>query len=160
MGVGVLGAVLWVVLAEPAEWQVIGGRIVMTEFASLGEFPVLLWFAAIGAGLSFVFGLVGQVVARGDWSRAVFFAAGSILASLIAWRLGVVLGPVDPREAAAGLAEGATVPDQLALNSIAPFLAWPIGALAGALAGTAFDRESQDDLAMAATTAPVIETKS
>jgi len=161
--VGAAGGALWAWLAEPANWQVVGGRIVMTEFSSLDEFPVLLWFVAIGLVLSFGYALVGQFVLKADWARAAWLVVGAVVASLIAWRLGIVLGPDDPRGVAATLTEGDTVPDQLSLNSIVPFIAWPIGALAGILLASSFERDSEtgsQNFAIGATTASVNDAKS
>lgn len=159
--VGVVGAALWVWWAEPAHWQVLQGRMVMTEYDSRAVFPIMLRFAAIGAGMSLALGVVGHVLLRVDWLDTVLLAAGAVVASLVAWRLGVLLGPPDPTTLS-GLKEGDVIEDQLAIGSVVPFFAWPIGALAGVLIASLFDRDrsDQDGRAISATVASVDEIRS
>ena len=163
--VGVLGAALWAWWAEPAHWQVLQGRIVMTEYDSRAVFPVMLRFGVVGVALSLLLGLVGQLLLRVDWSDAVLIASGAVVASLVAWRLGIILGPPDPTTVS-GLKEGDIIEERLAVGSVVPFLAWPIGALLGVLVAGLFDRDRPDQprpdqgRAMGATTAWVDDTRS
>lgn len=159
--IGALGAVLWAWWAEPAHWQVAQGRIVMTEYDSRAVFPIMLRFGVVGVGVSLVLGVVGQLLLRVDWSDAVLIAAGAVVASLVAWRLGIILGPPDPATLS-GLQEGDVIEERLAVGSVVPFFSWPVGALAGVLvASLLFDRDRSDQhRAMDATTAWVDEIRS
>ena len=54
---------------------------------------------------------------------------------MIAWRVGVLLGPPDPTSVK-GLTVGDHVPAELAVDGIAPFLVWPIFGLVGLIGAT------------------------
>ena len=65
-------------------------------------------------------------------------------ASLVAWRVGVELGPPPP-ESVVGVEVGQKVPAQLAVDGLVPFLVWPIFGLAGVIAATwAGDRTEKE----------------
>lgn len=95
---------------------------------------------AIGADGTFVllalgFGLVSGVVAflcrrAGSTGAAVGLAVGALLGSVVAWRIGVWLGPpTDVVAAAKAAGTGKTFGSPLELRSKAALLAWPIGAV-------------------------------
>ncbi len=54
---------------------------------------------------------------------------------MIAWRLGVRLGPPDP-SSVKGASVGDHVPAKLAIDGMAPFLVWPIFGLVGLIVAT------------------------
>lgn len=157
---GVVGAVAWAQLAEPAHWQVSDGHLIMTEEAAAAEFGVLVWFVVIGATLSFVLGFLGQLALRSEWSGVVAMALAAVAGGLLAWRLGIAFGPPDPRSVV-DARQGDLVPDQLGLGSPVPFFAWPLGALLGVLIATWFERDPDaQDRATDATTAWTDEIRS
>ena len=43
---GVVGGLVWVWLAEPAEWEVTARGIILTEEAAQGQFRVIVTFVA------------------------------------------------------------------------------------------------------------------
>ncbi|MDI3402987.1 hypothetical protein [Streptomyces cavernicola] len=103
---------------------------------------------AIGADGTFIllalgFGLVSGAAVflwrrRGGIPLVVGLALGGLLASVVAWRLGLLLGPGDDvvaraKEAGPGVAFDAP----LKLNAIGALLAWPIAGLAVHLGLTA-----------------------
>ncbi|MDI3389742.1 hypothetical protein QIS99_26655 [Streptomyces sp. B-S-A8] len=103
---------------------------------------------AIGADGTFIlfalgFGLVSAVAVflwrrRGGLPLVVGLALGALLASVVAWRLGLLIGPGDDvvaraKEAGPGVAFDAP----LKLSSLGALLAWPIAALAVHLGLTA-----------------------
>ncbi len=144
VALGALGAVAWAQLAQPSPWQVLSGRLVLTEEAARGDFRVALLFAAIGLVGGLVLGVVGQLSLRASIVGVALVAVASVLASVVAWRLGIVLGPPDP-SSVAGLTDGDEVPSRLAVGSVVPFFAWPIGALVGVLLGTWVEPGSASD---------------
>ncbi|MDQ8701536.1 hypothetical protein RCO28_03390 [Streptomyces sp. LHD-70] len=103
---------------------------------------------AIGADGTFIllalgFGLVSGIVVfllrrRGGVPLVVGLALGGLLASVVAWRLGLLLGPGDDVVARAKeVGPGVAFDAPLELNSLGSLLAWPIAALAVHLGLTA-----------------------
>jgi hypothetical protein len=136
---GVAAALLWSRLAEPAAWTVAERGLQMGQSAAGDEFGVPLAFAVIGLGGGLVLGFLIGVIARPvRWSLVVVAMAAAGVATLIAWQLGIVLGPPDP-SGVTGLAVGDTVPDRLAVTVPAAFLAWPVATVAGLLPGVALN---------------------
>ncbi|MET7613231.1 AAA family ATPase [Streptomyces seoulensis] len=85
--------------------------------------------------LGLAFGLVSAVVVfllrrRGGVPLVVGLGVGGLLASLLAWRLGVWLGPTsDVIAHAKAVGAGVTFPAPLRLGAKGALLAWPLGAL-------------------------------
>ena len=138
--IGAVGGLVWLWLAEPAEWEVTARGIILTEEAATGQFGVLVTFVIVGAVASFAWGVVaGHVLRELGWVLVPVFAVVSGLAALIAWRVGVALGPVHPRDVA-DPALGDRLPAPLEIDAVAPFLVWPMFALAGLLLAALLDR--------------------
>ncbi len=133
---GVASGLAWLWIAQPAEWEAREGGIVLTEAAARGQFSVIVVFVVIGLVVSLVGGwaLVQWLPDLGGWV-APLVAVLTTLAALIAWRVGVELGPPPP-DTVTGAAIGDRIPSELVIDSIAPFLVWPIFGLAGVMAAT------------------------
>lgn len=130
---GVAGGLAWWQLAEPGQWQMRDVGIALTEEASRGQFQVVVVFTLVGVIAALAWAVVLSLLAReAGWPLVVLLIIGAVLASLVAWQVGSTLGPPPP-ETVAGLEDGDTVPDELMVDSVAPFLAWPIAALVGVL---------------------------
>ena len=143
---GAVGGLLWLWLAEPAEWEVTQRGIILTEDAARGQFEVVVAFVGIGAVLCLVWGLVaGRSLHDVGWPLVPLFVVAASVAALIAWRIGVALGPADPRETVHP-ALGDRLPAQLEIDAFAPFLAWPIFAVLGLLLAAWLDRSDESDL--------------
>ncbi|MGJ9423230.1 hypothetical protein [Aeromicrobium sp. CF3.5] len=158
---GIVSGVVWAQLADPARWEVRETGIVLTEDASRGQFSVIVVFTLIGVIAALLWAAAMTLLARhGGWLLVASVAVGSTLAGVVAWQVGMLLGPPPP-ESVTGLALGDRVPDELRVDGIAPFLVWPIAALVGVLLGTwgqtGLD-EDQDETEAA--TAPVVDTRS
>lgn len=130
-----LAGVAWASWAEPGTWQVTEQGVVLTQEASQGQFGVEVLFVAIGVGLCVLWGLVVGVLGRAlGWAIVPVCAAGAALASVVAWQVGVSLGPPDP-QTVEGLSLGDSFADQLAVSSFSSFAAWPVAALGGLVVG-------------------------
>lgn len=130
-----LAGVAWSSWAEPARWQVTEQGVVLTQEASQGQFGVEVLFIGIGVGVCLAWGLTVGVLGRSlGWAVVLLTAGAAALASLLAWQVGVSLGPPDP-QTVQGLSLGDSFPDQLAVSSLSSFLAWPVAALGGLVAG-------------------------
>lgn len=134
--VGVAAGLVWVWLAQPAQWEAREGRLVLTEAAARGQFSVVVVFVLIGVIASVVGGwLVVRLVPDLGWFAVPVVLVLSSLAALVAWRVGVALGPPDPGSVA-GVTDGDRVPSRLMIDSVAPFVVWPIFGLAGVIGAT------------------------
>ena len=142
---GVVGGLVWVWLARPAEWVGRDGGIVLTEAASRGQFSVIVVFVGVGAAMSFASGwLTTRIVPDLGWLTVPVVAVLVTLAGLVAWRVGVELGPPAPGTVA-GVGVGDKVPSQLAVDGIAPFLVWPIFGVLGVVLATWVGDHRADD---------------
>ncbi|MCW2769102.1 MAG: hypothetical protein JWR27_535 [Aeromicrobium sp.] len=139
---GIAAGFVWLWLANPAEWEARAEGIVLTEAAARGEFAVIVVFVLIGAVTSLAWAW-GATVVLGDigWVITPIVVVLSVVASILAWRVGVELGPPDPGSVS-GVKVGDTIPARLAIDGVAPFLVWPIFALVGVVLGTMGQRES------------------
>jgi hypothetical protein len=96
----------------------------------------------LGAAAGLLCGTIAFVLFRGRTrTLPVGLAAGGILASLVAWRLGRALGP-GPIDSHRGAPNGSTFDGPLDLRADGVLLSWPIAALLAVLVLTViFDRE-------------------
>ncbi len=129
-----LGAVwAWLAPRVPLVGDVVDGNWVVYLKDSEGE-------QAVGVDgtftlLAVAFGVVSALVVfllrrRGGVPLVVGLAVGGLLASLLAWRLGIWLGPTDDVIAhAKDVGQGATFSAPLKLSARGALLAWPLAGL-------------------------------
>ncbi|MBZ4318884.1 ABC transporter permease [Streptomyces huiliensis] len=136
---GVLFGLLWVWLA-PHVPLVSDGRAVFLKnsegeqaIGADGTFALLgLGFGVVAAAVVFLFRRAGGIAV------VAALAAGALLASVIAWRLGVWLGPAsDVAAHARAVGKGVVFDAPLRLGAKGMLLAFPIAAMAVHLALTA-----------------------
>ncbi|WP_375003154.1 hypothetical protein [Aeromicrobium sp. CTD01-1L150] len=125
----------WELLAEPPRWEVTEEGAVLTQQAAQTQFRVELLFIGVGVVLCGVWAAV-----LGGWCRVVgwwlapLVALSAAAAAVVAWQVGVRLGPPDP-SGVTGLAVGETFPDAMQTPSLAAFLLWSVAALGGLVLG-------------------------
>ncbi|MFE9054756.1 AAA family ATPase [Streptomyces mutabilis] len=132
---GLLLGVLWWKLAPsvPLVGEVVGDRWLVYLKESEGE-------QSVGVDgtftlLALAFGALSAVVVfllrrRGGVPLVVALGAGGLLGSLLAWRVGIWLGPAqDVIAHAKEVGKGVTFSAPLKLGAKGALLAWPIGAL-------------------------------
>jgi hypothetical protein len=134
--VGIVAGLLWVALTDRWYWTVTNGRLTMGEAAAIGQFRAVAMFVAIGVGVCAVWGAMVGATSRASWRLVPFLIAGALVAAVVAWQVGLLVGPQDPSSHAERLSEGDKVAAQFVVDSVAPFLLWPVGALGGLLAAT------------------------
>lgn len=134
--VGVAAGFVWERLATPAEWEVRGTGLAMDEAASKGQFSVIVVFVLVGLIASLLLGLVmGWTLGDVGWIVSPLVITATTAASVIAWRLGIHLGPPDP-SSITGASVGDHIPARLAIDGVAPFVVWPIFGLIGLIVAT------------------------
>jgi hypothetical protein len=144
---GVLCGVLWWRVVDPAEFTKTARGAAMGE-AELGKrFDADAWFVVIGGCAALAAGLVLTAWrSRNVLLTSGLLVLGSVLAAGAMALVGHLLGPRDPAAALRAARLGTKVPERLALGArpllplrpylaqtASVYLAWPIGALAGAL---------------------------
>lgn len=130
---GVASGFVWLLLANPAEWEVTDNGIILTEDGAKGRFGVIVTFVLISILVAFLWGLIAGLRLHALGSLLVpVFAVAAILAGVLAWRVGVAFGPPDPASVT-GASVGDKLPQRLAVDAVTPFLIWPIFALLGLL---------------------------
>ena len=132
---GLVGAVLWWVLTEPALFTVgEAGTLGMGEVELADRFSATGWFTVLAVVLG---ALSGGALTwwrnRDPILTAVLLVLGSGLGTLTMAGVGRLLGPPDPEAAAAAARPGDLVPAALEVGAEVAYLVWTIAALAGAL---------------------------
>lgn len=131
--VGVLAGVLWSRWADAGQWLAREDGLILTQNESRGVFAAVVLFTLIGFVSGWLGGVALGLAFRSLGALVVPLAVlWSGAASVLAWRIGERLGPPDPATVS-GLAPGDLVPAALDINTWAPFIAWPMGAVFGIL---------------------------
>ncbi|MEV7396122.1 hypothetical protein [Aeromicrobium sp. NPDC092404] len=142
---GVAAGFVWERLASPAEWEARETGLVMDEAASQGRFGVIVVFVIVGVVTSLLLGAFSAWTLRDlGWIVTPVVILLTVAAAVIAWRVGVHLGPPDPASVK-DVAIGDRVPAELAVDGLAPFLLWPILGLVGFI-GTMLLVTTRDEL--------------
>ena len=143
IGAGTGAGWLWERWWTPTQGVVIDGTWVpgyraqgegfVFDFPSLeGLFDATAQYVVIGLAAGLVLGVLAALLGRRSELVMLFaVVAGSLLAGLIAYRLGTHLGPPDPTTLESTVKEATVLPAGLEINGASPFIAWPLGALVG-----------------------------
>lgn len=130
LAAGLVAGVAWLILADPARWEVTSEGTILTEAGAKGRFGVIVTFVVVSAGAAFVWGYVSGLPLRNrGWLMVPLFVGAALVAGVIAWQVGVQFGPPDPATVQGKV--GDTIPQELAIDTFAPFMVWPIFALVG-----------------------------
>jgi DivIVA domain-containing protein len=124
---GVLTGVAWELLAPLPRLQVVGDRVLSPDVEQETAVAADGWFAVCAA----VAGVLAAVAAFAR-VRAAHMAVlagltlGGLAAAIVAWRVGVALGPGSVQEEAAGLADGDIFNGPLRLSAHGVLFTWPL----------------------------------
>ena len=127
---GVVVGVVWELLTPLPQFEVAGERILLPPAEDESGIAADGWFA-VCAGVA---GVVSAVVVfvRVREARIGVLAGltlACLLASVIAWRVGVAVGPEPVRAGAAGLADGESFSGPLELSALGVLFTWPLTAV-------------------------------
>ena len=131
---GLLGGLLWPVLVTPAEFtkSTAGGSMGENELSK--QFGADGWYVVIGFLTALAAGLVLTAWrSRDPLLVSLLLVVGACVAAGVMELVGHWTGPGDPTAALQAAAIGAKVPESLDVDSASIYLAWPFGALVGAL---------------------------
>lgn len=136
---GVLSAVLWSQLAEPPMASVraaqvfTGGDELARQFGMDVTFAWTSVLPALPTGA-----LAGALWHRHGWVQAVAVTVGGVAAGILAWRVGLMLGPGELSERLASASAGDRLPNPLQLDSLGLLLTAPVAGLTGFVLAVAF----------------------
>nr|WP_241266096.1 ABC transporter permease [Streptomyces boncukensis] len=129
---GVVLGLLWLWLAPRVPLYTDGKAVYLKDPEGEEAIGADAVFVLLGIGFGLLTGAAVFLVRRsGGVGVVVGLVAGALLGSVIAWRLGVWLGPdTDVAAAARAAGKGATFDGPLKLQAKGALLAWPLAAVA------------------------------
>lgn len=132
---GLVGAVLWWALCDPAMFtKAEGGGLGMGEVELAKRFNADAWYAVIAAVLGLLSGTaLTWWRARDPLLTATLVLLGSLLAAGVMSVVGGWIGPPDPRSVAGSVEVGGLVASPLRVDAAVCYLVWPVTALIGSL---------------------------
>lgn len=133
---GIVAGWVWSSVAVPAEYALY--RPDYAYYASEAEFTrafdMDVAFAVIGAVAALIGGLVvGWLFWSRGWAVTALAALAALGAAVIAWRLGIVLGPQSIADSAADAQRGDMFTGPIRLGARSILLIWPIVSLIGVI---------------------------
>lgn len=130
----VIGALVWWQVTPLAEYTRTATSGQMDEEQLGRQVSADGWFFVIGTLGGLVSGVALLALRRRDpVATVVLVTLGGLLASWLMLRLGLWLGPASPKDVLPHVAVGHKVPMQLKTSATGVDLAWPLGALLGAV---------------------------
>lgn len=128
---GLVVGVLWWLITPSEQWLAFDGGLGAADLNSPDWFAADGWFLVLGVlGGLLLTGLTWVWARTAPVAMVVGLILGAALLALVAWSVGGLLGPPDPREAADGLAVGATIDGSLGLRALGVLAAPAVSALA------------------------------
>lgn len=132
IGAGAVAGLVWEWLWTPPVGVVQHHRWVLDEAALRDDFSGTGTYIAVAAVAGVLVGaLVALLFDRSELVTLVALVVGSVVAGWLMYRVGLAVGPADPRALARTAEEGAHLPGQLKVLGWSPFVAFPSGALVG-----------------------------
>jgi len=130
----IVGAVVWWQVTPLAEFTRTSTNAQMDESQLGTQVAADGWFFVIGIVGGLVSGITLLLLLRRDPVAAVVLVTlGALLATWLMLRLGLWLGPANPKDVLAHVPVGHKVPVQLKTSATGVDFAWPLGVLLGAI---------------------------
>jgi len=127
---GLLGGWLWYMLSTPPNYTIGDDHgAIITEQGLSQVFAMDIWFMFIGVGVGMAVGACMWVLFhKMGWWLVIGVIIGSLIAAVLAWQFGQLLGPHDFATRVALALPGDRVPMDLELHSLGLMLIWPMAA--------------------------------
>lgn len=127
---GAVVGVVWEVLTPLPRLQVVGDRVLLPGAEDETAVAADGWFA-VCAGVAGIVSAVAVFVRVREARISVLagLTLGGLLAAVIAWRVGVAVGPDSVRAEAAGLSDGESFSGPLELSAVGVLFTWPLTAV-------------------------------
>lgn len=149
---GVLVGLLWPLLVDPVTVTRSEAGLTTGEVALANRFDQDAWYSVLGGGAALVLGVVLTLWRRAhEAATVVALVAGALLGAWVSATVGNATGPEAAEVTLADAELGATAPDQVVVTADAAYLAWPLGAVLGAVvvlwapSGRHRERDEQGD---------------
>jgi hypothetical protein len=121
------------------------GGAVITERGLSQLFAIDVWYVFTGLILGILLGsLTWALFRRIGWWVALLAAAVGLVAAVVCWQVGVLLGPSGFAARMAAAQPGDKVPVDFTLHTMAALLPWPFGALVPVALYATFERGDTD----------------
>lgn len=132
---GVLVGWLWSLLADPASYTVTRQGVMLGETEAAKQFGVAVTFTWLGALAAVLWGgLCTWRLAGNGWVQVVVTVVGAMAAAVVAWQLGLALGPPDPGPIVRSAGVGTHVPMQVDIHGYGVLFVWPLAAVLALIA--------------------------
>lgn len=143
---GVVGALVWWQLTPLAEFTRTASNAEMGEEQLGRQVSADGWYFTVAAVGGLLSGIALLSLRRRDpVTTVVLVTLGALLAGWVMLRVGLWLGPPDPKSVLPGVAVGAKVPLQLEPHAHGVLYVWPVAALLGAIGVIWGTSEHHDD---------------
>lgn len=145
--VGALAAVFWSrVVVLPSYTIMANGRAVVSERALTEFVSADAWYVICGALVGVGLGIVTWKWFKPlGWPTAVLAAVSGLLAGMVCWKLGELLGPGDFNDRIAAANPGDTVPIALSLRSWSAPAVWAFAAVTPVLLAASLGPEDASE---------------
>lgn len=144
--VGALAAVFWAMVVKLPSYRIVSdGSAVITERGLTEIVASDVWFAITGALVGAGLGLVTWKWFRPlGWPAALLAAAAGLLAGVVCWQVGQLLGPGSFAERLTGAKPGDLVAIPLELRSYSALAVWGFGAVTPVLLASSLGPDDED----------------
>jgi hypothetical protein len=144
--VGGLAAVFWASIVTVPTWRILeNSAAVMTERGVTEIVAADVWFVITGAMVGLGLGLVTWKWFRPlGWPTALLAVGSGLLAGIVCWQVGQVLGPGPENERIAAALPGVVVPAALQLRSLSALAVWGFAAVTPVLLVSSLGPDEED----------------
>jgi hypothetical protein len=144
--VGGLAAVFWASIVTVPTWKILeDGAAVMSERGVTEIAAADVWFVITGAVVGIGLGLVTWKWFRPlGWPTALLAVGSGLLAGVVCWQVGQLLGPGPEAERLAGALPGAVVRAALQLRSPSALAVWGFAAVTPVLLVSSLGPDEED----------------
>lgn len=144
--IGGLSAVFWAMVVELPTYKILAdGSAVITERGLTEVVSSDVWFVITGALVGAGLGLVTWKWFRPlGWPTALLAVGAGLLAGVVCWQVGQLLGPGSFAERLTGAQPGARVAIPLELRSISALAVWGFAAVTPVLLASSLGPDDED----------------